>query len=286
MSEDRYDPDRLSDDDLDALLGAYALDAVEAHERNAVESYLSRSPKAAREVAEHLEAAAMLGNVGGEAPPEIWDTIAARLHDIRPAKVVTVADVAADGLPGVVSMLDAVRALDEQREDRTPRDSGPRRPATRRQSWPRRMIATVSIAAAAVGLVGFGIGTIVSRDPDRDPDRGGTSVEALAQRARSRSGTREALLMSSDRLLEARAVLTEDGEGFLFGDGLPALPEGRVYQLWGVKGDTVLSLGVLGRRPSAVSFAADDDWNALAITAEDGPGVTSSTNTPVVVGPI
>jgi uncharacterized protein (TIGR03083 family) len=68
----------MSTDDtmLDELLGAYALDAVDADEAVAVEAYLERTPQAAQEVARLRKAAAWIG--ASEAlipPPELHHTV-------------------------------------------------------------------------------------------------------------------------------------------------------------------------------------------------------------------
>jgi hypothetical protein len=61
------------------LLGAYALDAVEAAERAAVEAHLAECPRCRAEVAEHLETAALLAAGGGQAPDGVWDRISGEL---------------------------------------------------------------------------------------------------------------------------------------------------------------------------------------------------------------
>ena len=61
MSDNMADADDRGDAyDLDELLGAYALDAVDDDERARVEDYLSINPKAAEEVRQHREVATML----------------------------------------------------------------------------------------------------------------------------------------------------------------------------------------------------------------------------------
>jgi uncharacterized protein (TIGR03083 family) len=68
----------MSTDDtmLDELLGAYALDAVDADEAVAVEEYLERAPRAAHEVARLRKAAAWIGATEAlTPPPELHDTV-------------------------------------------------------------------------------------------------------------------------------------------------------------------------------------------------------------------
>lgn len=68
----------MSTDDtmLEELLGAYALDAVDADEAVAVEEYLERAPHAAHEVARLRNATAWIGATEAlTPPPELHDTV-------------------------------------------------------------------------------------------------------------------------------------------------------------------------------------------------------------------
>src|SRR5262245_8963130 len=71
----------LSHQELDDLLGAFALDAVDGEEREQVEQYLERSPRARAVVAEYRQTAAFLAPSGTEAPPGLWDRIEDRLAE-------------------------------------------------------------------------------------------------------------------------------------------------------------------------------------------------------------
>jgi hypothetical protein len=68
-----------SDTELDGLLGAYALDAIDYEERQEIDDYLARSPRARAEVFEHQQVAAALGNSTAEAPVALWQRIAESL---------------------------------------------------------------------------------------------------------------------------------------------------------------------------------------------------------------
>ena len=77
----------MSTDDtmLDELLGAYALDAVDADEAVAVEEYLERAPHAADEVARLRNAAAWIGATEAlTPPPELHDTVLEAARSRRP----------------------------------------------------------------------------------------------------------------------------------------------------------------------------------------------------------
>src|SRR5947207_307671 len=61
---------------IEELLGAYALDAVDDDERDAVERHLAECPRCRAEVTEHREVAALLANAGLPAPDGLWDRLA------------------------------------------------------------------------------------------------------------------------------------------------------------------------------------------------------------------
>ena len=87
----------------------------------------------------------------------------------------------------------------------------------------------------------------------------------------------------------ATIVLTSTGTGFVVNDtddGLAPLPSDRTYQLWGVVGSKVISLGLLGSRPGVVPFsvAGSPGVSAFAITDEVSGGVVASTNPAVAQG--
>src|SRR5437764_3638447 len=70
---------------LDELLGAYALDAVDADEAVAVEEYLARAPHAAHEAARLRNAAAWIGATEAlTPPPELHDTVLDAARARRP----------------------------------------------------------------------------------------------------------------------------------------------------------------------------------------------------------
>ena len=91
-------------------------------------------------------------------------------------------------------------------------------------------------------------------------------------------------LTSPDSLVQVRAVIDDRGAAYLFADALPALPDGRTYQLWTLDAAQPVSLGVLGSRPGLVTVPASAALRRLAITAEDAPGSTAPTASPLVAG--
>lgn len=70
--------------DVEDFLGAYALDALEDDERDAVALHLRDCPRCRAEVADFRETAALLAYGGAEAPPGVWEKIQASLEEAPP----------------------------------------------------------------------------------------------------------------------------------------------------------------------------------------------------------
>lgn len=228
--------------ELDELLGAYALDAVDADERRRVEDYLEVNPRASAEVQAHREVATMLAFTGMDAPDDLWGRIAGEIGEQAPPP--------GPELARVMSM-----------------DDHPRR---------RRIAAfapwVVSAAAAAViGLVAFGVAD--RADAPNEPISSALEI-ALADR-----DSVTTTLVSDVSDASAEAVIDQDGHGFVVAQNLPTLPDDQTYQLWGVVDDgQVISLGIFGPNPEIETFTVEGDVSALAITIEQTPGVVSDGN--------
>jgi hypothetical protein len=91
-------------------------------------------------------------------------------------------------------------------------------------------------------------------------------------------------LASSDGKATAQVVRLPDGTGYLVPSSLATLPAGRVYQLWAVRSDAKISLGVIGQKPEVSAFRMTGPVLAYAVTEEAAGGVSASQNQPVVVG--
>ena len=251
------------------LLGAYALDAVDGEERQAVERLLEECGQCRREVAEHREVAGMLASGWSPAPEGLWSRIAASLEETPPPLRMPLSAVPPQEpqtfLPPAPAPPPPVVSLDEQRRRRRP------------VGGMGRAVAAAGIAAsvAVVGLLGV-------RAVDND-DRADDLTEVAAAAA-ERPDARKVAMRSPDGTLSADAVVLADGTGYLLETNLPELPPDRTYQLWAVVGTSKISVGVLGRSVGPVAFRAAADVSAFAITNEAAGGVIVSQQQPTVVG--
>ena len=249
------------------LLGAYALDALEADERVAVEGHASRCPSCRAEIVDHREVAGLLTPGWAKPPPGLWDRIAASLQEVPPPL----------DLAPVIAM--------KARERRGTVAGSPASP--RRRTVGAGVAAMVAVAAVTViGFLGFRVA-----DDNRRLDRlaigeHGQELQRSVNAALAEPDARRVSLRSEDGARSAEAVVLPDGTGYLVRHNLPALSPDKTYQLWAVVGTSRISVGVLGPQPRIASFKMDGAVSALAITEETGGGVESTRRNPVVVGRI
>jgi anti-sigma-K factor RskA len=249
----------LTRQELDDLLGAFALDAVDGDEREQVEQYLRRSAQARAVVAEYRETAALLAHAGTEAPAGLWERIQETLEEEPPRL---------ESPPKVI-------ALDRHRTH------GGRR-------------ITAAVAAAAAVLV---VGALVVKNVQQDnriselaqkAKAGG--VLAAAEAASRDPSAAKVRLSSTDGALAARVVYQSDGNGFLLQSNLRRLESDFTYQLWALVGDRqsprAISAAVLGPDPEVAAFRVRGPVVGFMITEERAPGVVSSANPAVVQGAV
>ncbi len=256
-------------DEIIELLGVYALDAVDDDERRLVDAHLETCPRCAAEVAEHREVAASMAYTGAPAPEGIWTRIVASLEEPPPALDLPL------GAPRPPLAPDTVVDLADRRAQRS---------AMRR--W-----APLAAVAAALVVVSLFAGLLVgaaSRNDSGDGDVAGpVTIEEVARQVLSDpEATKVSLASIDDHDLRATAAVEPDGTGYLVGTSLPALDESKTYQLWGVRPDAVVSLGLLGHSPGVVPFHLDDNIETLVITEEVRGGVPQSSNPALLVGNI
>lgn len=253
--------------DLDELLGAYALDAVDDDERAEVDEYLAANPRARAEVEDYREVASLLAFSGAPAPDGLWDKIAATIDG--PSRDVK----SADELPFPLPMPQAIGNVVSL--------------TAARGSRARRVAMGTLAAAAAILVLVLGVTALRLDNQVEDLQAAqDSSVRARAVEALADPSSTRVELLSEDGAASVDIALAADGTGYLLVDELPALADDQTYQLWGVNGDEVFSLGLLGSDPTAAAFPASGGLDALAITAEKAGGVAVSSQVPVASGAV
>jgi hypothetical protein len=241
------------------LLGVYALDALDPDEAERVRAHLAGCTRCAREVEDHLQTIGLLAAGGaGEAPPRVWDAIAARIEGSAPG----------GGHPPMPVLL-------HKRAGR----AGWRQPS--------RLLAATAGAAAAVVI---GVGVIQVDHLDHRVSQ----LTAAARQSGGFQGLAAALVDPSTRHLILTStrpgtkplgelVIVPSGNAYLVGSGMAALPPTSTYQLWAVIQGRAISVGVLGTHPGVVAFSVDPGVAAAAylVTIEPAGGVVSPTSSPI-----
>jgi anti-sigma-K factor RskA len=249
-------PSAPNDPELDALLGAYALDALDPDERERVDAYVKQNERARDEVDELRESAAALALAPIDdttAPAGLWDRISLAIDDDvdRPAHAGT----------------------DELASRRAPI-------STRWMPW------AIAAAVFAAGLLATQVVSLNHR-LDNTPGTGESAAVSAFAHASRVPGAKKLTLAPADGADVARVVLLPDGSGYLKNDGLAPLDAGHTYQLWALAGDpdhaVAISAAVLGPNPKAATFRTTTDLRGFAITVERNPGVGQSTQQPVAV---
>lgn len=231
--------------DLHSLTGAYALDALEGGaERDRFSRHLSRCQSCAAEVRGFREVATTMAfAAAAEPPPELRARVlaaAARTRQLPP----------------------------EVRTHARPKRVRPAMP------WLPWLSGAVAMASVAVAVF-FGLAQSHTRqelNQARAQDQALALVLSAPQvkvldHAVINGGTATVVLAASRHEL---AVATS---------GLPALPAGKVYQLWLIHGEKAVSAGLLPGQVSgqtrAVLATGVQSGDALGLTVEPAPGTTT-----------
>jgi anti-sigma-K factor RskA len=245
--------------EIEELLGAYALHATEAEEDREIEAHLADCPRCRAEVQAHLEVAAMLGSTTAEVPAGLWERIAA-----------SVSEIPAPGRAGPPpAALDSAGTL----AGGTVRHSRGR-PLRRWQAplWG----AAMAVAAALIALLAVEVGHL-----DQQVSSLKTAVRqyglsgAAAQVA---LGPHRTVVLSADKAPVAKVVLAPSGAAFWVSSSLRELPSSQTYQLWGLARGKIVSLGLVGPDPHAVgAFRIEATVTAVMVTAEPSGGTPTPT---------
>ncbi len=272
MSEYRDVDDTVSDD-ARSLLGAYAVDAVDDSERDAVEALVARDPDAARELASLLAVAATLGDsVAADPPPALRASVLAAISTTSQFGPLTGPRHAVPDVEATAPVLVPAPVLETSSAPTTNvTDLASRRPS--RTRW---------LAIAAAVAIGAAIPTALAVQQGQRADQAEQQQQAFADLLTDPSAVVVHGTIPGGG--SATGVLT-DSKALISASDLPDPGDGHVYQLWVVSGDQAASAGILAEgggnaRALADDFAAGD---ALAVTVEPEGGSTQPTTTPVVV---
>jgi len=191
-------------DDYQDLLAAYALDAVDNHERDAIRRALESDRDMQAELMGYREALAVLATAVEVAPstpsPAVWDGIQ---HQISGARTAAEAPT-----------------FTPARE-------------FKRRRFTTRILGAVA-ATALVTATFFGIQLASVEAPD---------LVAAANELKTLDSTRTVALTNSGGLA-VDVVLGSDGVGYIYADQLPEIADDRSYQLWAISDNGVISAGI------------------------------------------
>lgn len=267
-------------DEVEELLGAYALHATTTQETARIDEHLAACPRCRAEVAGHEEVAAMLGTTLAEAPPGLWEKIAASLPDAQ-ARSDRAPSVPAPYLrslgPQAVGTahgsVGPISSLDDRRDDARRH----RRPGGSRSENRWALLGAGAVAAAVITFLGFQVVQLRSQVHTLDQSIG--AVRVL-------DGPHLTVQLSSPaRQPAATVIVSPSGAGYWLSSSLPGLSSDKTYQLWGLVHDKPVSLGLLGPRPGPVSsFRLEADVTQLMVTAEPQGGTPLPTTAVLAQG--
>jgi anti-sigma factor RsiW len=250
-------------EEIEELLGAYALDATEQAERAQVEAHLAECPRCRAEVAAHLEMAALLGSAATEAPPGLWDKIAS--------------SIAEDNRGPVSEPPAPVLAL--RVGGRAPRSAPKRRRAV---VWS----AVATLAAAVMALLGVEVAQLHGQVGrlHKELSIAGLTLSANQLDAGPHHTVR---LVSTDRQPAATVIVARSGAAYWLWSSLHTLPTSQTYQLWGLSHGKPVSLALVGAHPNAVDFfKLEPDVTELLVTAEPEGGTPGPTTAVLAEGAV
>jgi anti-sigma-K factor RskA len=242
--------------DLHSLSGAYALDALEpGAERDRFTRHLNRCPSCASEVRGFREVAtAMAFAATTEPPPGLRDQVlaaAARTRQLPP----------------------------EIRTHARQRRTGTRVPWV---PWLSGVVATASVVVAVL----FGLAQAHTQDELDQVRAENQAISLLLSAPKAKlltypvtHGGTATVVLAADR--HELAVVTT---------GLPALPAGKVYQLWLIGKPAITSAGLLppakdGRTPPVLATGVVKG-DALGLTVEPAGGSAQPTTKPILALPL
>ncbi|CAM3172209.1 anti-sigma factor [Nocardioides dubius] len=245
--------------DIHALTGAYAIDALDDAERIAFEAHLDECEDCRTEVAELTETATLLSGLASTEPPAGQRAaVLAAISTVRPLPPLPQQDAP---------------AKEEQAQPIPLAPAARRRPVRRFATW----------AAAAAVIVGIGTGVAVTQPWADDPE--GFTPSASTQVLTADDAERVTLSFPDGAQATLVRSVTE-GRAVLITKDMPAPPEGKVYQVW-LQSPTgpMEPAAVMPIRPDQTVLLDGDASTATAagITVEPTGGSPEPTTEPIAL---
>ena len=119
---------------------------------------------------------------------------------------------------------------------------------------------------------------VTAGDDESEPQEAAAPLELAVADARADASSKVVSLVSLNGQTGGEIVIDADGHGFVLGEDLPALPDNRTWQLWGVVDGAAISLGILGHDPTIELFTVEAPVSQLIVTNEVAGGVISDGN--------
>jgi anti-sigma-K factor RskA len=277
-------------DDVALMTGSYAVDALDDHERAAVDAAVASSESLRSEVASLRETALLLAYAAEPVEPsgDLRSALMAKiattpqLPALRGADTDTAPDAPTAATTAVPSVQEGRRA---GVTDLTAPGTG-RAGRTANARWFRRPAALVSAAAAVVILSGGVIGVHALGDQPSGPGQVQASTKldqiyAASDFHRSSTSVRgggTATVVWSDKV----------GKSAVIFKGVKAAPSGKTYQLWYI-GSSIKAAGLVqsvdGGTTSAVLTGRKTSGDTIGITVEPAGGSEQPTTKPIVAVP-
>jgi Anti-sigma-K factor rskA len=247
---------RLLRQDLHALAGVYALDALEpGAERDRFNRHLNRCQSCAGEIRGFREVATALAfAAAAEPPPGLRERVMAAVARTR-------------------------QVPPEVRTEARPRRSGSRAPWV---PWLSGVVATAGIVLAVIfGIAAAHTQAQLNQARAQNQEIAGVlaAPDARLLTSRTTAGGAAVVVLAPS---QHRLVVTTAG--------LPRLSSGQVYQLWLIGPVKIVSAGLLpateGGKTSPVLASGIIPGDKLGLTVEPAPGTVQPTTTPILALPL
>ena len=251
----------MTHDEIEEILGAYALDSAEPAEIREIDAHLLECPRCRAEVEAYRVTASALATVHAEAPTGLWDKIADSIAEIRPSGA---RSQLPPGLRAAISSNGIAIS-----------------PRPIRRVWAATFTLVGMAAAAAIVVLAVEVASLHSQTQRLDSAvaQAGLSA-AVAQATIAPHATVE--LVARDHSKSATIIILPTGDAYWISSSLPRLPAARTYQIWGVSNGRVVSIGLLGTNPHVLASFRVEPSISRVLVNEEPEGGTVQPTTPVL----